>query len=59
MKIFNLEIKKINKYKNSIAEINPYELKLINKCLGYSMTNLHRMWSLVQSFHYIRQKIFQ
>jgi O-methyltransferase len=56
MKILNFEIKKINKYKNSIAEINPYELKLINKCLGYSMTNLHRMWSLVQSFHYIRQK---
>jgi len=56
MKIFNFEIKKINKHKNSIVEINNYELKLIKKCLGYSMTNMHRMWSLVQSFHHIKQK---
>jgi hypothetical protein len=56
MKIFNFEIKKINKHKNSIVEINNYELKLIKKCLAYSMTNMHRMWSLVQSFHHIKQK---
>lgn len=56
MKILNYEIRKINKKKNDIIEVNKYEKKLINKCLQYSMTNFERMWSLIQSFHHVRQE---
>jgi O-methyltransferase len=56
MKILNYEIRKVNKKKNDIIEVNKYEKKLINKCLQYSMTNFERMWSLIQSFHHVRQE---
>lgn len=56
IKIFNFEIKKINKNKNSIIEASKTEQKLIQKCLKYSMTNTERMWSLIQSFHHVRQE---
>jgi hypothetical protein len=56
MKILNYEIRKINKKKKDIIEVNKYEKKLINKCLQYSMTNFERMWSLIQSFHHVRQE---
>jgi len=29
---------------------------LIKKCLQYSMTNFERMWSLIQSFHHVKQE---
>ena len=56
MKILNYEIRKINEKKKDIIEVNKYEKKLINKCLQYSMTNFERMWSLIQSFHHVRQE---
>jgi hypothetical protein len=56
MKILNYEIRKVNKKKKDIIEVNKYEKKLINKCLQYSMTNFERMWSLIQSFHHVRQE---
>lgn len=56
MKILNYEIRKVNEKKKDIIEVNKYEKKLINKCLQYSMTNFERMWSLIQSFHHVRQE---
>ena len=56
MKILNYEIRKVNEKKKVIIEVNNYEKKLINKCLQYSMTNFERMWSLIQSFHHVRQE---
>jgi hypothetical protein len=56
IKLFNFEIKKINKKKRSIIEASKIEEKLIQKCLQYSMTNTERMWSLIQSFHHVRQE---
>lgn len=56
MKILNFEIRKVNEKKKDIIEVNKYEKKLINKCLQYSMTNFERMWSLIQSFHHVRQE---
>ena len=56
MKILNYEIHKINEKKKDIIEVSKYEKKLINKCLQYSMTNFERMWSLIQSFHHVRQE---
>ena len=56
VKIFNFEIKKINKKKKSIIELSKTEEKLVKKCLQYSMTNIERMWSLIQSFHHVRQE---
>lgn len=55
-KIFNFEIRKINEKKRNIIEINKYEKTLIKKCLQYSMTNFERMWSLIQSFHHVKQE---
>ena len=56
VKIFNFEIRKVNKKKKDIIEITKPEKKLIENCLQYSMTNVERMWSLIQSFHHIRQE---
>ena len=56
MKILNYEIRKVNEKKKDIIEVSKYEKKLINKCLQYSMTNFERMWSLIQSFHHVRQE---
>jgi O-methyltransferase len=56
IKLFNFEIRKINKKKRSIIEASKIEEKLIQKCLQYSMTNKERMWSLIQSFHHVRQE---
>lgn len=56
MKILNYEIRKFNEKKKNIIEVSKYEKKLINKCLQYSMTNFERMWSLIQSFHHVRQE---
>ena len=56
VKIFNFEIRKINKKKKNIIEITKPEKKLIENCLQYSMTNVERMWSLIQSFHHVRQE---
>ena len=55
-KIFNFEIRKINEKKRNIIEISKYEKTLIKKCLQYSMTNFERMWSLIQSFHHVKQE---
>ena len=56
VKIFNFEIRKINKKKKDIIEITKPEKKLIENSLQYSMTNVERMWSLIQSFHHVRQE---
>ena len=42
-----------SKNDRAIEEITPYENKLINKCLKYSMTTKVRMWSLLNSINYI------
>ena len=42
-----------SKNDRAIEEITPYEDKLINKCLKYSMTTKVRMWSLLNSINYI------
>ena len=39
---------------NSIEEINKYEKELIETCSKYSMTTSLNMWSLLQSFYYIK-----
>lgn len=56
LRFLNFEIRKINNNKKKIIEVNPQEKNLIKNCLKYSMTNFERMWSLIQSFHHVRQE---
>ena len=48
-----------SKNDRAIEEITPYEDKLINKCLKYSMTTRVRMWSLLNSINYIHNNNIQ